>query len=82
MITKESRSVAIKSLRQEQSLRHRDDTAEVMYVLNPKFPDLIPPVAWPSQVVSLHPIWSAIAKCARMTLSLGTFGPDEACEAE
>jgi hypothetical protein len=38
MITKESRSIAIKSLRQEQSLRDRGSAVEVVYVLNPKFP--------------------------------------------
>src|SRR5215469_7318923 len=43
MITKESRSRAIKSLRQEQALRDHGGAVEVVYVLNPKFPDLIPP---------------------------------------
>jgi hypothetical protein len=43
MITKESRSIAIKGLRQEQSLRDHGDAVEVGYVLNLKFPDLIPP---------------------------------------
>ena len=42
MIAKDSHSIAIKSLRQEQSLRDHGDAVEVVYVLNPKFPDLIP----------------------------------------
>ena len=42
MITKESRSRAIKSLRQEQSLRDHDTAVEAGYASNPKFPDLIP----------------------------------------
>ena len=43
MITEELRSIAIKSLRQEQSLRDHGGAVEVVYTLNPKFPDLIPP---------------------------------------
>jgi hypothetical protein len=42
MITKESHTIAIKSLRQEQSLRDHGGAVEVVYVLNPKFPVLIP----------------------------------------
>ena len=42
MITKESHAIAIKGLRQEQSLRNRVDAGEVGYVVNPKSPDLIP----------------------------------------
>ena len=42
MIAKELHSIAIKSLRQEQSLRDHGDAVEVFYMLNPKFPDLIP----------------------------------------
>jgi hypothetical protein len=38
MITKESRSIAMKSLRQEQSLLDHGDAVEVVYVLNPEFP--------------------------------------------
>jgi hypothetical protein len=42
MITKESHSIAMKSLRQEQILRGHGDAVEVVSWLNPKFPDLIP----------------------------------------
>jgi hypothetical protein len=42
MITKESHAIAIKSLRQGQSPRDHGDAIEIGYVLNPKFPDLIP----------------------------------------
>ena len=42
MITKDPHSHGTKTLRQEQSLRDHADTAEVLYVLNPKYPDLIP----------------------------------------
>src|SRR6516164_4084970 len=38
MIPKESRSIAMKSLRQEQSLLDHGDAVEVVYVLNPEFP--------------------------------------------
>ena len=46
MIAKDPHSIAIKILRQEQSLRDHGDAVEVVYVLNPKFPDLIPPTTW------------------------------------
>jgi hypothetical protein len=41
MIMKDSCSVAIKILRQEQSLPHHADAGEVVYMLNPKFHDLV-----------------------------------------
>jgi hypothetical protein len=53
MITKESHSIAIKSIRHEQGLRDHGDAVEVVCGLNPKFPDLIPPVAWPGQYGTL-----------------------------
>jgi hypothetical protein len=43
MITKEFVLIAMKSLRQEQSLRDHDTAVEAGYVSNPKYPDLIPP---------------------------------------
>jgi hypothetical protein len=42
VIAKDSHSIAIKTLRQEQSLRDHGDAVEVDYALNPKFPGLIP----------------------------------------
>ncbi len=44
MITKDLHSIAIKSLRQGQSLRDHSDASGVIYVLNPKFQALIPPL--------------------------------------
>ena len=42
MITKESCSIAMKSLRQEQIFHDHGDAAGIFDVLNPKFPGLIP----------------------------------------
>jgi hypothetical protein len=43
MIAKESHPGAIKTLRQKQSLRDHGEALGVACLLNPKFPDLIPP---------------------------------------
>ena len=43
MITKEFVLIAMKSLRQEQSLRDHGGALEDIFKLNPKFLDLIPP---------------------------------------
>ncbi len=52
MIMKESHSIAIKSLQQEQSLRDQGGTAGVIDVLNPKISgfDLIPILIDPADV--------------------------------
>ena len=68
MITKESRSIAIKILRQEQSLRDHGDTVEVACGSNPKFPDLIPrPLGAVAAVQIVH--------SPRGSRDTGHFGP-------